>query len=61
MEVANLCDTPVDFDEKNYPRTFREVHGFGMASVKNFADKYKVYVDFSQESGVFKVIMYWLS
>lgn len=61
LEVANLCDTPVDFDEKNYPRTFREGHGLGMASVKNFADKYKAYTDFSQESGVFKVTMYWLS
>lgn len=61
MEVANLCDTPVDFDEKNYPRTSLEGHGLGMASVKNFADKYKAYIDFSQESGVFKVTIYWLS
>ncbi len=61
LEVANLCDTPVDFDEKNYPRTSLEGHGLGMASVKNFADKYKAYIDFSQESGVFKVTIYWLS
>lgn len=59
LEVANLCDTPVDFDEKKFPRTSREGHGLGTESVKNFADKYGAYTDFSQENGVFKVTMYW--
>ena len=59
LEVANRCETLVDFDEKNYPRTSREGHGLGMASVKIFADKYDAYTDFSQEDGIFKVTMYW--
>ena len=59
LEVSNLCDTPVDFDEKNYPRTSHEGHGLGTASIKIFADKYNAYTDFSQDNGIFKVTMYW--
>lgn len=61
IEVANFYDAPVAFDEKKFPRTSREGHGLGMASIKNFSDKYNAYTDFSQENGVFKVTMYWLS
>lgn len=61
LEVANRYDAPITFDEKNYPQAAREGHGFGMASVKNFSDKYNAYTDFSQENGIFKVTMYWVS
>lgn len=59
LEVSNYCDEKIIFDEKNLPYTSREGHGLGMASVKIFADKYNAYTDFSQESGIFKVSMYW--
>ncbi|MBO4780003.1 MAG: sensor histidine kinase, partial [Selenomonadaceae bacterium] len=59
FEVANLYDEQVVFDEKNYPHTSREGHGFGMASLKIFAEKYNAYTNFSQENGLFKVTMRW--
>ncbi|MBO4401720.1 MAG: sensor histidine kinase [Selenomonadaceae bacterium] len=61
VEIANLFDGEVEFDEKNMPRTSREGHGLGMVSVKNFADRYGAYVDFSKEGGTFKVTLYWLN
>ncbi len=59
LEISNLFDGTVKFDEKNMPRTSREGHGLGMVSVKNFADRYGAYTDFSYEGGVFKVMLYW--
>lgn len=59
LSVANLCDETITFDEKNYPHPSGEGHGLGIASVKNFSDKYGAYTNFSQENGVFKVTMYW--
>lgn len=61
MEIANRYDEAVLFDEKNMPRTVREGHGLGMASVKIFADKYKAYTDFSHKDGVFKATVYWMN
>ena len=59
LEIANLFDGEVAFDEKNMPHTSREGHGLGMVSVKNFVDRYGAYIDFSKERGIFKVTLYW--
>ena len=59
LEILNSCASPVHFDEKNYPQTSNEGHGFGIASVKLFCEKYDAYSDFILEGEVFKVIMYW--
>lgn len=59
LEVVNSCDSAVHFDEKNYPRTSKEGHGLGIASIKLFGEKYDAYTDFLLEGGLFKVTMYW--
>lgn len=65
LEISNLFDGVVSFDENNMPRTSREGHGLGMVSVKNFAERYKAYIDFSQiknnrgGAAVFKATLYW--
>jgi len=59
LEVLNLYDKKILFDEKNYPRTSHEGHGLGMTSIKIFSEKYAAYTDFTQEENIFKVTMYW--
>lgn len=61
LEISNIYDEQISFDEKNYPQTSTEGHGLGMASIKIFSEKYNAYTDFSQEDGIFKVTMYWQS
>ena len=41
--------------KKNYLHSSRNGHGLGMASLKNFADKYKAYTVFSQVTGLSKL------
>ena len=59
LEIINSCDSLVRFDEKNYPQASTEGHGFGIASVKLFSEKYDAYTDFKLEGRLFKVVMYW--
>ena len=59
LEILNSCDSAVHFDEKNYPQASAEGHGFGIASVKLFCEKYRAYSDFILEGEFFKVTMYW--
>ena len=59
LEIINSCGSAVRFDEKNYPQASTEGHGFGIASVKLFSEKYDAYTDFKFEGGLFKVTMYW--
>lgn len=59
LEIINSCDSTVRFDEKNYPQTSAEGHGFGIASLKLFSEKYDAYTDFKLEGRLFRVVMYW--
>ena len=59
LEILNSCGSAVHFDEKNYPQASTEGHGFGIASVKLFCEKYHAYTDFILEGDFFKVTMYW--
>ena len=59
LEVKNLYDFEIKFDEYGLPTTNRKSHGIGMISLKNFVEKYQAQLDFSQENGEVKVMIYW--
>lgn len=59
LEVRNLYDFEIKFDESGLPITNRKSHGIGMISLKNFVEKYQAQLDFSQKNGEVKVMIYW--
>ena len=59
LEVTNLFDFEVQFDSNGYPITDEDGHGIGMASLKNFVAKYNAQLDFSHESNIVRVMVYW--
>ena len=58
LEITNLFDGEVIF-ENGLPKTSEDGHGIGMLSLKNFVEKYNAQMDFSQENGEVRVIIYW--
>ena len=59
LEVTNLFDFEVQFDSNGYPITDEDGHGIGMASLKNFVTKYNAQLDFSHESNIVRIMVYW--
>ena len=60
LSLENRCDTPLRFGADGLPTTRETGHGAGMASLRNFAEKYAAEVDFEQKDGVVSLMIYWL-
>lgn len=59
LSVVNSYDTPLHLDEKGYPKTDKEGHGFGMLSIARFLDSHQAYKNFTQEDGVVRFEAYF--
>ena len=59
LEISNWYENEVQLGESGLPYTTEIGHGLGMSSLELFAKKYDAFVDFSQENGLVRLIMYW--
>lgn len=59
LSVVNSYDMPLHLDEKGYPKTDKEGHGFGMLSIARFLDSHQAYKNFTQEDGVVRFEAYF--
>ena len=54
LEISNRYDFEIKLGENELPCTENFGHGIGMTSLKNFAEKYDAYVDFSHKNNLVK-------
>ena len=54
-----IYDGEIEIGETGLPMTKEEGHGLGMTSLELFAKKYDAFTDFSQESGLVTISLYW--
>lgn len=59
LEISNRYDFEIKLGENELPCTENFGHGIGMTSLKNFAEKYDAYVDFSHKNNLAKFSLYW--
>lgn len=59
LEISNRYDYEIKLGENGLPYTTRIGHGLGMTSLELFAKKYETFTDFSQESGLVTLSLYW--
>ena len=59
LSVVNSYDMPLHLDEKGYPKTDKEGHGFGMVSIARFLDSHQAYKNFTQEDGIVRFEAYF--
>ncbi len=60
LSLENRCDRRLDLGDDGLPVTSERGHGTGMVSLRKFAEKYSADVDFEQEDGVVRLMMYWV-
>ena len=59
LEISNHYDYEIKIGENGLPYTTKIGHGLGMTSLELFAKKYDAFTDFSQESGLVTISLYW--
>lgn len=55
LQIKNSYDGNINFDKNNLPTSNENNHGFGTKSIKNFAKKYNVTLDYKIKQNTFEI------
>ena len=55
LQIKNSYDGKIELDKQKFPINYDINHGFGTKSIKNFAKKYKVNLDYKIKQSTFEI------